>query len=256
MKGWNAFSSENVFISVAGHLTLAAIILTSFSVVVDRARTVAPDRVEITEIDLSAVRVSGDETRLVNTTTPPPPPEPVTPTEFPPAPAPDVTPDDAAEHDTPTDTAVVDDAPPSPDVTPAPVVVPDAPAPDDTPRPKKKTVVRVNREVRSLDRTMTVSVTDALRVALTRCWVIDTTRPDIADIRAVARLTMNKNGMVRDIWFESARRAENDPAFAYVLDTIRDALAACQPFRMLPVGEFETWEKIELTFYPTQGKIM
>ena len=124
------------------------------------------------------------------------------------------------------------------------------------PTAKKKRVVRVNREVLSLDRTLTVSVVDALRVAMTRCWVIDTKRPDIANIRAVAHLTMRKNGTVRDVWFESAARADTDPAFAYVLDTIRSAINVCQPFRMLPEGEFSKWEKIQLTFYPTQGKVM
>jgi hypothetical protein len=67
---------------------------------------------------------------------------------------------------------------------------------------------------------------------------------------------MYKNGMVRDVWFESAARSQSDPAFAYILDTIRNALKACQPFRMLPASEFESWEKIQLTFYPTSGKIM
>jgi hypothetical protein len=102
---------------------------------------------------------------------------------------------------------------------------------------------------------MTVSVVDALRVALTRCWAIDSQRPDIEDIRAVAHLTMNRDGMVRDVWFESASRADTDPAFAYVLETIRGALSACQPFKMLPVSEFGHWEKIDLTFYPTSGTI-
>ena len=126
-----------------------------------------------------------------------------------------------------------------------------APAPK-----KKKKVVRVNREVLSLERTLTVSVVDALRVAMTRCWVIDTKRPDITDIRAVAHLTMRKNGTVRDVWFESAARADDDPAFAYVLETIRSAIDTCQPFRMLPENEFDKWQKIQLTFYPTQGKVM
>ena len=122
--------------------------------------------------------------------------------------------------------------------------------------PRKKKVVRVNREVLSLERTLTVSVVDALRVAMTRCWVVDTKRPDISDIRAVAHLTMRKNGTVRDVWFESAARAENDPAFAYVLETVRNAINTCQPFRMLPANEFAKWERIQLTFYPKQGKVM
>ena len=103
---------------------------------------------------------------------------------------------------------------------------------------------------------MTVSVVDALRVAMTRCWVVDTTRTDISDIRAVAHLTMRRNGTVRDIWFESEARAETDPAFAYVLETIRDAINICQPLDMLPANEFSKWEKIQLTFYPTSGKVM
>ena len=60
------FSSENVLMSVCGHLALIAIMLTSFALVVDRAKLVAPDRVEILEIDLNAVRVGGDETVLHN----------------------------------------------------------------------------------------------------------------------------------------------------------------------------------------------
>ena len=254
MKRWNQFSSENFLMSVGGHLALVAVMLTSFAVVVDRAKLVAPDRVEITEIDLSAVNVTGDETRLMNTAMPEPdpapPPDPVpepTPTPTP-APAPD--PVSEKPIDTP---SLVDEVPPSP--KPEPTPAPEKPV-EEKPAPKKRTVVRVNREVMTLDRTMSISVVDALRVAMTRCWVIDTTRPDITDIRAVAHLTMNKNGMVRDVWFESAARANTDAGFAYVLDTIRDAINTCQPFKMLPPGEFAKWEKIQLTFYPTQGKVM
>jgi len=248
MKNWNQFSSENLLMSVGGHLVMVAILLTSFALVVDRAQLVAPDRVEIVEIDLNAVRVRGDETILYNTDAqksdiPDKKPEPE------PAPA-------AAIDDTPqpieTPSMVADAA--TPDKKPAAADENDKTP--DTPAPQKKTVVRVKRDVVSLDRTLTVSVVDALRVAMTRCWVIDTRRPDIADIRAVAHLTMRRNGTVRDVWFESAAREQTDPAFAYVLQTIRAAINTCQPLKMLPPGEFEKWEKIELTFYPTQGKVM
>ncbi len=256
MKRWNQFSSENFLMSVGGHLALVAVMLTSFAVVVDRAKLVAPDRVEITEIDLSAVNVTGDETRLMNTAMPEPDPAP-TPDPVPeptPVPTPEPEPDPVSEKpiDAP---SLVDEVPPAPKVEPTPAPAPEKPV-EEKPAPKKRTVVRVNREVMTLDRTMSISVVDALRVAMTRCWVIDTTRPDITDIRAVAHLTMNKNGMVRDVWFESAARANTDAGFAYVLDTIRDAINTCQPFKMLPPGEFAKWEKIQLTFYPTQGKVM
>ena len=254
MKRWNQFSSENFLMSVGGHLALVAVMLTSFAVVVDRAKLVAPDRVEITEIDLSAVNVTGDETRLMNTAMPEPDPAP-TPDPVPePTPTPTPAPEPDPVSEKPIDTpSLVDEVPPSP--KPEPTPAPEKPV-EEKPAPKKRTVVRVNREVMTLDRTMSISVVDALRVAMTRCWVIDTTRPDITDIRAVAHLTINKNGMVRDVWFESAARANTDAGFAYVLDTIRDAINTCQPFKMLPPGEFAKWEKIQLTFYPTQGKVM
>lgn len=265
MNFGNRFSSENLLMSVCGHLALVAVMITSFVVVVDRAKMVAPDRIEIYEIDLNAVNVSGDETILRNVNadaeieTPEPESEPELPAEesaevsTPPVPQP-IEEDAAEEIEEP---SLVEETP-APEI-PEPVVKPveeNVGEKSDTPPKKKKTVIRVNRESVSLNRTMTVSVVDALRVAMTRCWTIDTARYDVGNIRAVAHLTMRRNGTVRDVWFESAARAETDPAFAYVLDTIRSAINVCQPFKMLPEKEFEKWEKIQLTFYPTQGKVM
>ena len=269
MAKFNQFSSENLLMSIGGHLALVAIMITSFAIVAERARLVAPDRIQIMEIDLNDVVVSGDETKLYNVG------QVVESMPEEPTPAPVAQPDpepvkgeepEEIEIQVPT---LVDEPKPEP-VEPEPTPEPVKEEPKKEPAsadksktvepapaaPKKKKVVRVNREVLSLDRTLTISVVDALRVAMTRCWVVDTKRPDIADIRAVAHLTMRKNGTVRDVWFESAARADTDPAFAYVLETIRTAINVCQPFRMLPVNEFAKWEKIQLTFYPTQGKVM
>ena len=247
---FNIFKSENLMMSVMGHLVVLAVMITSFALVVDRATLVAPDRIQIYEIDLNAVRVSGDESVLynVNADTTPTPDAPKPEQKPEPAPAPAV---DDKPIESPS--LIEDTTPDTPQDTATPS---DAKNPDDTPAPRKKTVVRVNRQVVSLDRTLTISVVDALRVAMTRCWAIDTNHPGIGDIRAVAHLTMRRNGTVRDVWFESAARADSDPAFAYVLDTIRSAINVCQPFKMLPQNEFSKWEKIQLTFYPTQGKVM
>lgn len=246
--------------SVCGHLALLAIMLTSFALFVDRAMLVAPDRIEILEIDLNSVRVSGEETILHNVNADAAV-EPETEKESAPAPvleqpAPEPVEEPAEEEPITEPSLVEEKAPEVPEPVTKPVEKEEQPEEKKEEPKKKKMVVRVNREVVSLDRTLTVSVVDALRVAMTRCWNIDTTRPDISDIRAVAHLTMRRNGTVRDVWFESAARAETDPAFAYVLDTIRAAIDVCQPFKMLPVNEFEKWEKIQLTFYPTQGKVM
>lgn len=248
MKRQTQFQSENFLMSVLGHLVLIVILTLSFSVVIERAKLVTPNRIQIVEIDLKNVKITGDETKLQNTTVP------------------DV--DETAKKDVKNETKqkIVEE---KVEITKPTMVENDEPAKKNTkkddevkkkvekkPLPKKKTVVKVNREVLSLDRTMTVSVVDALRVALTRCWNIDTSRPDIEDIRLSAHLKMLPTGVVDRIWFESESRAETDPSFAYVLDTVRAAIRTCSPFSMLPRSEYEKWKDMVLTFYPSQGKIM
>lgn len=244
------FYSENLMLSLAGHLVLVAMIITSVVVFVKRAEMVTPDRVQIMEIDLSNVKITGDETKLHNTDVPRTnKPEPVKATPQPASKSEPIMP----KKDEPKESFVEDTAKKQKSEA-LPVVKQEKQ--QETPAPKKTTVVRVNREVVSLDRTLTVSVIDALRVAMTRCWNIDTSRPDLADIRAVAHLKMRPNGTVADVWFESAARAETDSAFAYVLATIRAAIQTCEPLSMLPRAEYSKWESIQLTFYPVQGRVM
>ena len=250
MKRQTQFQSENILMSVLGHLVFVALLILSFSVVVERAKLVTPNRIQIVEIDLKTVKISGEETKLQNTTVPKIEEKakvdkkenvkPTVPTE------------EKVEIKQPSLIESEEKKSPKENTKKDNEVK----KPEDKPLPKKKTVVKVNREVLSLDRTMTVSVVDALRVALTRCWNIDTSRPDIEDIRLSAHLKMLPTGVVDKIWFESAARAETDPAFAYVLDTVKEAIRTCSPFSMLPRSEFETWKNINLTFYPSQGKIM
>ena len=65
-KWWRRFFLENMLMSVCGHLAVVAIMVTSFALVLNRAQLVAPDRIQIIEIDLDSVVVSGDETKLYN----------------------------------------------------------------------------------------------------------------------------------------------------------------------------------------------
>ena len=245
------FYSENILMSLAGHLALVVIMITSVAIFMERAELVTPDRIEIMEIDLSNVKITGMETKLYNTDIPKiNKTEPMPHQEPKPAPAPEPV---AAKTDKIAD-SFMDDS--DTNKTTEKTVNPAKNDTVDANAPKKKTVVRVNREVLSLDRTLTVSVVDALRVAMTRCWAIDTNMPGLADIRAVAHLKMRPNGTVADLWFESAARADSDPVFAYVLDTIRAAIRTCEPLSMLPRNEYKNWESIELTFYPVSGRVM
>ena len=248
MAKFNQFSSDNILLSVCGHLLLAAVLITAARVIVERAKLVTPDRIEIIEIDLNNIRVSGDETKLYNVGTP----EKEQKQES--KPAPQKKQEQVTEKVEIKSTTLVEEEAKEEKKEENATDKKAQEQPKDV--PKKKRVIKVNREVLSLDRTMTVSVVDALRVAMTRCWVVDNTRPDIADIRAVAHLKLRKNGTVYDLWFESAARAETDPAFAYILETIRDAIDTCQPFRMLPASEYNQWQDVQLTFYPSQGKVI
>ena len=248
MKQKTQFNSENILMSVFGHLVLIALMMLSFEIVVERAKLVTPNRIQIIEIDLKNVKISGDETKLYNTS------------------APDTKsiekidkkddvkqniPDEKIELKQPT---MVENE--SKSSAKENTKKNDEKKTEDKPAPRKKTVVRVNREVLSLDRTMTISVMDAVRVALTRCWNIDTNRPGIEDIRLTAHIKFLPTGVVDKLWFESESRAESDPDFAYVLETARAAIKTCSPFSMLPRNEYEKWRDTSVTFYPSKGKVM
>jgi len=248
MKAKTQFDSENFLMSVFGHLLLVVVLMLSFSVVVERAKLVTPNRVEIIEIDLKNVKISGEETKLYNTKTP----------------------DEKSEEKDQKKTENTKNTPDEKIVLKQPTML-DSESKDsrkneekkdvkkpveNKPLPRKKTTIKVKREVLSLDRTMTVSVIDALRVALTRCWNIDTNRPGIEDMRLTAHLKLLPTGVVDRLWFESESRANTDPDFAYVLETAKSAIKTCSPFSMLPRKEYNNWKDVSVTFYPSQGKVM
>lgn len=250
MCKFNHFATENFGFSILGHLVVLGVIVLLADVVFDRfERFIAPDRIQITMIDLNSVRVTGDETILYNTNVNEP--DKTKQKELENNKKPEQNAADRQAEELKSTTLVADEESKKTEDSNN-----DDKNPDEISAQKTKTVVRVNRNVVSLDRTLTVSVVDALRVAMTRCWNINTAYPGIDGIRAVAHLTMRQNGTVSDVWFESAARADTDPAFAYVLETIRSAINVCQPLRMLPANEYDKWQKIQLTFYPTTGAVM
>ncbi|MCL2749259.1 MAG: hypothetical protein FWE50_04275 [Alphaproteobacteria bacterium] len=240
MKSQIAFSSENTLLSIAGHLLVIALLVTSFAVLNNTMdRIVASDQIQIMEIDLTQVKITGDETLVFNTDVPEKPKKEEVKEE---------------KKEEKKESEPIGDEPMKEFEMPA--VVPETPKAEPKPEaPKAPTIVRVNRETTSLNRTMTVSVVDALRVAMTRCWVFDRNYPGIEDIRAVAHLTMNQRGYVASMWLEQESAASENPALAYIFETIRTAISNCQPFSMLPENEFDRWQKIQLTFYPSSGQV-
>ncbi|MDR0967978.1 MAG: hypothetical protein LBL75_04120 [Rickettsiales bacterium] len=233
------FSFENMTISIALHLGIVALLITSFAVLNPMDSVVMSDHVQIYEIDLSRVEIKGDETMVFNTELPPDAPKP-TQQKKEPMKKPD---EKIGETEKPIEsTTMVENK-----KTDKPV--------ENKTAPRAPQIVRVNRETTSLNRTMTVSVVDALRVAMIRCWVFDSNFPGVSDVRAVAHLTMNKRGYVSDLWFEGESAAAENPAINYIFGTIRTAIENCVPFSMLPENEYDKWQKIQLTFYPASGKV-
>ena len=222
-----------MMLSVVGHLLIVAVVTATVIVTFDREKIVAPDRIQIMEIDLTNIKITRDETMLANTDVPPP-------SKAAPAPKPEKKQEPIGD-DKPIDKPSAVDSPKT-DVTPEN-------------HPKATTVVRVNRETMTLNRTMTISVIDALRVAMTKCWVINQDRPDVQDMRVVAHLELLPNGMVQHLWFEGAAQAETDAGFAYVVETIRSAVSACQPFSMLPREEYDAWKNVKFNFYPSSKSV-
>ena len=248
MKQSTQFKSENIMMSVLGHLVLLATMFASFSVVIERAKLVTPNRIQIVEIDLKDVKVSGTETKLYNTNAPDKKEE---------AKIDKKSRDKENIFDEKTELkqpSMVENE--SKTLSKEKADKKNDKKLDEKEAPRKKKIVRVNREVLSLDRSMTVSVIDALRVALTRCWNIDSSRPGLEDIRLTAHIKFLPTGVVDRLWFESESRAETDSDFAYVLDTAREAIKTCSPFSMLPRNEYDVWRDTSVTFYPTSGKVM
>ena len=66
----SAFLSENFLVSIAGHLGIVALLITSFAVLNPMDQVVMADHVQIYEIDLTRVEIKGNETLVFNTETP------------------------------------------------------------------------------------------------------------------------------------------------------------------------------------------
>ena len=206
------FAAENLSISVIGHAVLALIAI-GVAAISPEPKIIAPDTIKIISIDLKNVKITGLETKLRNIQA-----NTAKKIELPKKPKADVK---SSGKSNPTKAE--------------PVIK----------------EIKVNREVATLNQTMTVSVIDAFRIAMTRCWQIDSDRPELAGIRAVAHIRLFPSGRVQDYWFESASRADTDQNFAYVLETIKMAIDACNPFSMLPRGEYDNWKTVQLTFFPS-----
>jgi hypothetical protein len=243
VKKNSAFSSENLLVSIAGHLGIIAVMITSFTVLNPMDQIVMSDHVQIYEIDLSRVEIKGDETLVFNTEAPE-----------------SKTDEIQIEHKKdPKKQNIIepigDDGPILDKISALPDSIKKTDTKPTPNAPKASTTVRVNRETTSLNRTMTISVVDALRVAMTRCWVFNKNYPGIENIRAVVHLSMNPRGFVQSLWFEQESAAANNPALAYIFETIRAAITNCQPFKMLPENEYEKWKTIQLTFYPSNASV-
>ncbi|MDR2685413.1 MAG: hypothetical protein LBB23_01415 [Rickettsiales bacterium] len=115
--------------------------------------------------------------------------------------------------------------------------------------------VAVQRDKAPIVRNVNVSVVDALRIAMTRCWQIDTAIPNLHEYNVAVQLSMERGGFISSIFIENESFFDDGGTGAYVLDTVRQAIAACQPFSMLPDEVYDDWKSVKLNFFPSKGAV-
>ena len=248
MKEKTQFNSENILMSVLGHLILIAIMMISFSAAINETKLVTPNHVEIVELDLKYVKVSDNETKLYNTTTPEPDKNAKQDKK-------DETP--SAEEDKKEEikeTTLIEDETKKKEKTKKK----EEKKKPETPAPRKKISMQINRGIALVtDDQLNANISDYVRHAVKGCWKIDKDYPNISDIRLTVHVKMKENKTVDfyQTWIEQESRADTDPAFAYVRDTVKDALQTCRSLPGLPSNSYDKWQDIVLTFYPAHGEV-
>lgn len=229
----NHFSFENFLLSIAGHLIIIALTITSIIIFPKKKLIMAEQNIVIEEIDLNTIQITNKEdTNLYN-----------------------INEKEVIEDKTEKDVLKSETDDKQKDKLEE--------INDNIEQTQKKEseqttkrVLKVNRDSPILKSQLNITIIDALRYKLSQCWNIDTTKSGLDEIRVVVHLTMEENGTIKKMWFENENLSLTDELFKYVLDTIKQALNICQPFNILPKEEFDSWKNIQFTFYPTDGKVM
>lgn len=120
----------------------------------------------------------------------------------------------------------------------------------DQPRPDKPNRQASSQPIAPLGSTLTMSERDAVIAQIERCWSVPAGARDAPDLTPEFRVTMNRDGTVREATLLNNERY-GDPYFRAAADSARRALfnPACSPLH-LPPDKFDQWQTIDMTFNP------
>ena len=114
----------------------------------------------------------------------------------------------------------------------------------------------------SLSQILTISERDLIASQLTKCWNIDPGKKDIDDAIVEIRVSVNKDGSVRDVQVVNSKQ---NGVFQSVADSARRAVWICDkdpeksPFKMLAekyTDHYTDWKTILLRFNPKTGGVI
>lgn len=118
----------------------------------------------------------------------------------------------------------------------------DKPTPQKTPAPSPSPP--------SLNQQVSMSVIDAVRAQITKCWNLPAGARDAEKLIITIRATVAPDGTVTSAIIED-RSKMGDPFFRAAAESAQRAMLnpACQPLK-LPPEQYETWKSLILTFNP------
>jgi hypothetical protein len=99
----------------------------------------------------------------------------------------------------------------------------------------------------------TLSERDAIRAHIENCWRIDPGKEGIRDLTVDIRVSILRDGSVRQAIIEDTGRYFSEPLFRTFADSARTAVLSCSNIPISP-QRYETFKEIVFTFTP-QGRL-
>jgi hypothetical protein len=124
--------------------------------------------------------------------------------------------------------------------------------PPTVPEPTEQEPDERLRTLQTADRA-TLSERDAIKAHIENCWRIDPGKEGIQDLTVDIRVSIQRDGSVRQAVIEDTGRYFSEPSFRTFADSARTAVLSCSNIPISP-QRYEIFEEIVFTFTP-QGRL-
>lgn len=105
---------------------------------------------------------------------------------------------------------------------------------------------------------LSISEIDAIAGRLRACWNLDPGAQGIKDMIIEIRVSLNKDGTVRDVKILDTSRYNSDKSFRSVADSARRAVYVCAPYSIFSnryLDKYDLWKTMLLRFNPLDASI-